>query len=282
MRGRMMHSPAGELTFQRYGRDDSQYINSISRGDLNKTLITAAENTGNVKVEFNHPIEDPRTLDEPIVFGADGSGSAARRALSANPEFNNVETNLDHGYKELAIAPGPGGTHRLERNALHIWPRGTYMLIALPNFDGSFTCTLFLPFKGPVSFDALKTGIEVSAFFSEHFSDALPLIETLENAFFTNPTGQPPSCSIYSNSNQPIIFKHVGTMKGTIYAPFARVEMKNIVLPSITPVAYGLIWAKTVDMIVDFGGGKFYYDLALRDKFLSTDVALVSWKDIRN
>jgi len=190
MRGRMMHSPAGELTFQRYGRDDSQYINSISRGDLNKILITAAENTGNVKVEFNHPIEDPRTLDEPIVFGADGSGSAARRALSANPEFNSVETNLDHGYKELAIAPGPGGTHRLERNALHIWPRGTYMLIALPNFDGSFTCTLFLPFKGPVSFDALKTGIEVSAFFREHFSDALPLIETLENAFFTNPTGQ--------------------------------------------------------------------------------------------
>ncbi|HEY7493298.1 MAG TPA: hypothetical protein VIH59_19570, partial [Candidatus Tectomicrobia bacterium] len=99
---------------------------------------------------------------------------------------------------------------------------------------------------------------------------------------FTDPTGQPPSFSIYSNSNQPLIFKHVGTMKGTIYAPFARVEMKNIVLPGLAPVAYGLIWAKTVDMIVDFGGGKFYYDLALRDKFLSADVAIVSWKDIRN
>jgi type IV pilus assembly PilX-like protein len=99
---------------------------------------------------------------------------------------------------------------------------------------------------------------------------------------FVNPTGQPPSFSLYSNSNQPISFKHAGTMKGTIYAPFAKVEMKNIVLPSIAPVAYGLVWAKTVDMIVDFGGGQFYYDLALRDKFLSTDVAVVSWKDIRN
>jgi hypothetical protein len=99
---------------------------------------------------------------------------------------------------------------------------------------------------------------------------------------FTNPTGQPPGFSLYSNSNQPMIFKHVGTMKGTIYAPFARVEMKNVVLPSLAPAAYGLIWAKTVDMIVDFGGGKFYYDLALKDKFLSNDIAIVSWKDIRN
>jgi hypothetical protein len=93
---------------------------------------------------------------------------------------------------------------------------------------------------------------------------------------FTNPTGQPSGFSIYSNSNQPIIFKHEGTIKGTIYAPFARVEMKN------SGPSYGLIWAKTVDMIVDFGGDKFYYDTALRDKFLSNDVAIVSWRDIRN
>jgi kynurenine 3-monooxygenase len=124
-----------------------------------------------------------------MVFAADGSGSAVRRELVANPGFTNVESKLDHGYKELDIPPGPGGAHRLERNALHIWPRGTYMLIALPNFDGSFTCTLFLPFKGPVSFEALKTGADVSKFFGEHFSDALPLIERLEETFFSNPVG---------------------------------------------------------------------------------------------
>jgi kynurenine 3-monooxygenase len=106
-----------------------------------------------------------------------------------NPRFSNVESYLEHGYKELSIPAGPGNKHRLERNALHIWPRGTYMLIALPNFDGSFTCTLFLPFKGPVSFEAIKTGTDVSAFFAEHFADALPLIEGLEEQFFIHPTG---------------------------------------------------------------------------------------------
>jgi kynurenine 3-monooxygenase len=189
MRGRMMHSPTGELTFQRYGRDDSEYINSISRGDLNKILMTAAESTGRVKIEFNHAIEDPSGLDVPMVFGADGSGSAMRHALAAHENFTSTESYLDHGYKELAIPAGAGGTHQIERNALHIWPRGTYMLIALPNFDGSFTCTLFLPFKGPVSFEALKTGTDVTAFFLEHFPDAVPLMESLEEKFFTNPTG---------------------------------------------------------------------------------------------
>jgi kynurenine 3-monooxygenase len=189
MRGRMMHSPTGELTFQRYGRDDSEYINSISRGDLNKILMNAAEKTGRVKIEFNHAVEDLSALDAPVIFGADGSGSAVRRALVVEPRFSNVESYLEHGYKELSIPPGPGGTHRLERNALHIWPRGTYMLIALPNFDGSFTCTLFLPFKGPVSFEAIKTGTDVSSFFAEHFADALPLIEGLEEQFFIHPTG---------------------------------------------------------------------------------------------
>ena len=103
MRGRMMHSPKGELTFQRYGRDDSEYINSISRADLNKILMSAAENTGRVKIEFDHAVDDLSALDVPTIFAADGSGSAARRALAANPGFTNVESQLDHGYKELAI-----------------------------------------------------------------------------------------------------------------------------------------------------------------------------------
>src|SRR5262245_13724827 len=128
MRGRMMHSPKGELTFQPYGRDASEHINSISRGDLNKILMTAAEQTERVKLEFNHAIDDPLALDSPLIFGADGSGSAVRRAMAANPNFTSVESSLDHGYKELAIPAGLRGAHRIERNALHIWPRGTYML----------------------------------------------------------------------------------------------------------------------------------------------------------
>jgi kynurenine 3-monooxygenase len=207
MRGRMMHSPKGELTFQPYGRDASEYINSISRGDLNKILMTAAEQTGRVKIEFNHGIDDPSILDFPTVFGADGSGSAVRRALAADPHFTIVESYLEHGYKELAIPAGPGGTHRIERNALHIWPRGTYMLIALPNFDGSFTCTLFLPFKGPVSFDALETGADVAAFFTEHFADAVPLLDGLEEQFFAHPTGHMVTvkCSPWNDGSRTLL-----------------------------------------------------------------------------
>ena len=207
MRGRMMHSPAGELTFQRYGHDDSEYINSISRGDLNRILMNAAEETGRVKIEFNHAVDEPSALAAPAIFGADGSGSAVRRSFAADPRFRSVESYLEHGYKELSIPPGPGGTHRLERNALHIWPRGTYMLIALPNFDGSFTCTLFLPFKGPVSFEAIKTGADVSAFFADHFADALPLIEGLEEQFFVHPTGHMVTvkCAPWNDSSRTLL-----------------------------------------------------------------------------
>src|SRR4029077_7015000 len=93
MRGRMVHSPKGELTFQPYGRDDSEHINSISRGDLNKILMTAAEKTGRVKIEFNHAVDDPSVLDVSMIFGADGSGSAVRRSLAANPRFTNLESH---------------------------------------------------------------------------------------------------------------------------------------------------------------------------------------------
>lgn len=207
MRGRMIHSPKGELTFQQYGKDDSEYINSISRASLNKTLMTQAEETKLVKLHFNqrcmgmdfekgivslHDESKNKStkLVSNIVIGTDGSASALRHDMMKLPGYQCDESTLDYGYKELVILPGKKGAFRMEKNALHIWPRGTYMLIALPNFDGSFTCTLFLPFKGPVSFEALKTPTDVLSFFNEQFSDAVPLIENLTETFFSNPTGQ--------------------------------------------------------------------------------------------
>jgi kynurenine 3-monooxygenase len=190
MRGRMMHSPAGDLTFQPYGIDESQYINSISRAALNKTLMTHAEKTGRVRIHFS---TRAGRIDffpaEEVVIGSDGSASAIRADMIRRGGYSLSEEPLNYGYKELDILPGPGGKVRLEKHALHIWPRGSFMLIALPNFDGSFTCTLFLPFKGSTSFEALASPAAVRAFFEQYFPDAAALIADLEESFFFNPTG---------------------------------------------------------------------------------------------
>lgn len=206
MRGRMIHPLSGELTLQPYGKDDSQHINSISRAWLNQFLMTHAEGTGKVRIRFKQRIQsvdfDTGTLsvlDEPsgstreervpVLLGADGSGSAVRQAMAKLPGNTSTQDVLSHGYKELTIPAGPGGSFRMEKHALHIWPRGTFMLIALPNEDCSFTCTLFLPFEGPVSFASLDSPSKVTAFFQEQFPDAVPLLPTLTHDFFHNPTG---------------------------------------------------------------------------------------------
>jgi kynurenine 3-monooxygenase len=211
MQGRMMHSVTGELTFQRYGKDDSEAINSISRGELNKTLMTAAEATGNVKILFNQRvtdcdlqnrkirIQDERTgatteLSPEILLGTDGSASVIRQEMQKQDSYECSESLLDYGYKELCIPAGTDGSFLMERNALHIWPRGNFMLIALPNFDGSYTVTLFLPLEGKtpgeLSFATLDTKEKVQAFFESQFGDAVPLISSLTETFFTNPTGR--------------------------------------------------------------------------------------------
>jgi kynurenine 3-monooxygenase len=206
MRGRMMHSREGVLAFQPYGKDDSQCINSISRGLLNGLLMTAAEETGQVEILFRRRVTEVAwasrelsVLDEgsgertrltaPILFGTDGSGSAIRAQMGTLPGHSSREELLSHGYKELTLPAGPNGSFLLEKHALHIWPRGSHMLIALPNEDGSFTCTLFLPFKGPRSFEALTTAPQVQAFFEAEFGDAAALIPDLAEQFFAHPTG---------------------------------------------------------------------------------------------
>jgi kynurenine 3-monooxygenase len=196
------------VLLKRYGPDDSFYINSVSRSGLNIRLIDRAAQHPNVSFHFMSPLlhADPATGDVTVqgfssgmpvthkgydvIIGADGAGSALRASIAAhNPDFQGAATPLGHSYKELTIPAGPNGEFRMEKHALHIWPRGNFMLIALPNPDATFTCTLFLPDVGHNSFEELTSPAAVVAFFQRWFPDALPLITNLELEFFQNPTG---------------------------------------------------------------------------------------------
>ena len=205
MRGRMIHAKSGALHFTPYDVNPENCINSIGRAALNTTLIEAAQRYPNVRVHFNHKCTDV-DLDAPAahletaggsitargdaVIGVDGAFSAVRKSMQQNIEnFRYEESYLAHGYKELTIPPGSNGSWCMEKNALHIWPRKSFMMIALPNPDGSFTCTLFWEFEGPRSFATIKTDRDVQRFFEEEFPDAVPLMPELVEDFARNPTG---------------------------------------------------------------------------------------------
>jgi kynurenine 3-monooxygenase len=205
MKGRMMHSISSELTFQPYGRAEWEVINSVSRADLNISLMNAAESRG-VKIYFQQRCTGidlntgqlrmrderdgtERLIDAEVVIGCDGSASAIRGGMLKLNRFNFSQEYLDYGYKELTVPAGSGGEHALEAHALHIWPRGNYMLIALPNVDGTFACILFLPFEGQDSFAQLTSPAPVREFFQSRFPDAFSLMPQLEENFFANPTG---------------------------------------------------------------------------------------------
>jgi kynurenine 3-monooxygenase len=205
MRGRMIHHKSGDLHFAPYDVDPKKCINSIGRAALNTTVIDAAQRYPNVRVHFNHrcigvdlteavaylETENGQvTAHGDAVIGIDGAFSAVRQSMQRKIEkFAYDESYLAHGYKELAIPPGPDGSWQMEKNALHIWPRKSFMMIALPNPDGSFTCTLFWEFEGPRSFATTKTDDDVRRFFDEEFPDAVPLMPTLLEDFRQNPTG---------------------------------------------------------------------------------------------
>ena len=205
MRGRMIHDKSGALHFAPYDVDPRKCINSIGRASLNTTVIEAAQRYPNVRVHFNHKCTNV-DLDETVchlesetgkstvrgdaVVGVDGAFSAVRASMQRRIDnFQYDESYLAHGYKELTIPPAPGGSWQIEKNALHIWPRKSFMMIALPNPDGSFTCTLFWEFEGPRSFATTKTDDDVRRFFGEEFPDAVPVMPTLLEDFKNNPTG---------------------------------------------------------------------------------------------
>ncbi|WP_109125931.1 NAD(P)/FAD-dependent oxidoreductase [Dyella sp. C11] len=217
MRGRMVHTRDGRSGLQRYGVDDSEVIWSVSRGALNMLLLDAAEAAG-VNFHFGQSLASAdfdghrirlvdeqgvsRELDAPVIIGADGAGSALRAAMNAYSPLGERVESLGHGYKELEIPPAGGlaadlvglsGGHdqfALEPHALHIWPRGGYMCIALPNTEGSFTVTLFLPAHGAhPSFDTIADSTRARAFFEDDFPDLLPLIPDFANDYDNHPVG---------------------------------------------------------------------------------------------
>ena len=207
MRGRMVHPLHGEPQLQRYGRDDSEVIWSVSRGELNISLLDAAETAGATlhfdrglaSVDFDRKVAtyngDGGAHEHPFeaLLGCDGAGSTLRAQMGRHTDLDERTAWLEHGYKELEIPPANDGGFRIEPNALHIWPRGRYMCIALPNDERTFTVTLFMALHGDGSddpdFDSVSTAAEARALFARDFADTLPLIPELEQDFEANPTG---------------------------------------------------------------------------------------------
>ena len=198
MAGRMLHDEEGGLRLIPYGNKPHEVIYSVSRGGLNALLLDAAEATGRVAIRFGQTVTGvdfanrrvlPQGTPYDVLIGTDGSASAVRSAILERTAGRLDEQPLGHGYKELTIPAADGGRFRMEKGALHIWPRGEFMLIALPNVDGSFTATLFLPNQGDESFEALTTPEAVRALFERRFADAIALMPSLVEDFFGNPTG---------------------------------------------------------------------------------------------
>ncbi|TLX22282.1 FAD-dependent oxidoreductase [Thermomonas fusca] len=204
MRGRYVHPLQGEPGLQRYGRDDSEVIWSINRGELNIVLLTIAESHG-ARLHFDHALERVDFIDRLATFrhheqqvkrpfqalvGADGAGSTLRAEMAKVQPLGERTEWLDHGYKELEIPPAADGGFRIEPNALHIWPRGHYMCIALPNDERTFTVTLFMPHAGSYpSFEQVQNGDDAKALFQAQFPDTLPLIPALRHDYDANPVG---------------------------------------------------------------------------------------------
>ncbi|GAA0856260.1 NAD(P)/FAD-dependent oxidoreductase [Aliiglaciecola litoralis] len=205
MRGRMVHVEGETATLQPYGQHEYDVIYSISRGELNSFLLTEAENTGLVTIHFDSKIsqvdfdtnqlsivqgEHSQTVSFDKLIGTDGANSVVRDAILALNDNSQLSVDvLDHSYKELHISPDSQGQHKIDKQALHIWPRGQFMLIALPNQDGSFTVTLFMHTQGETSFATVKDEATINAFFDAHFASIKPELENLVGTYIENPTG---------------------------------------------------------------------------------------------
>jgi kynurenine 3-monooxygenase len=200
MKGRVMHDIEGNLTFQPYGKE-GQSIYSVSRKDLNCKLMDLAEKEG-VKIYFEHKctsvnldhaqasfqhLDNTVQIEGDLLVGTDGAYSEVRDAMQKTAWFNYSQYYIDYAYKELSIPSNADGTHKLEKNALHIWPRKDFMLIALPNIDGSFTCTLFFPKSGELSFESLNSSEKAEDFFKTYFFDAFNLMPNFKDEFLLNP-----------------------------------------------------------------------------------------------
>lgn len=203
MHGRRIHHQDGTLAYQQYGKED-QAIYSVSRGELNACLLDQAEKEFGVEIHFDwkckhvdfelseahfehrHTGEEKRVKAD-LIFGTDGAFSAVRAGMQKTPRFNYQQEYIPHGYRELLLPANDDGSFKIEKNSLHIWPRGKYMLIALPNLDGSFTCTLFMPYEGENSFESLSSDSAIDSFFKEQFRDFYDLMPDLVENYKSHP-----------------------------------------------------------------------------------------------
>eukprot|EP00049_Salpingoeca_infusionum_P010743 m.185581 g.185581 ORF g.185581 m.185581 type:complete len:387 (-) comp14733_c0_seq4:1928-3088(-) len=213
MRARMIHSHSGQLSQIPYSKDGKAIL-SVDRRGLNEYLLSEAEKYQNVTLYFEHKLKssDPNTgtlvfhngntYQVDFIVGADGAHSQTRRSVMRHSRVNYSQYYIPHGYKELCIPPAEAGGFRMAQNFLHIWPRNTFMMIALPNLDGSFTVTLFMPFE---RFEELTNPTQVLEFFEREFPDSIDLIgrERLEKDFFTNPTAP-----LITVKCSPLAYKH--------------------------------------------------------------------------
>ena len=252
MYGRLVHDIAGNTFASNYSGREGEYINSISRGDLNGTLLTEAEKHENVNIHFNHKctavdiekttanFENYTTKEESsvtadVIFGTDGAGSILRKSyyLERKFLFSYSQVYLTHGYKELEIPAGANGSHQISKDHLHSWPRGEYMLIALPNMDGSFTVTLFLGNEeGVYHFKGLDTEEKINHFFKEQFPDALELIPNISKEFADNPTGAlgTVKCSPWHYKNNTVIMGDAAHAVVPFYGQGMNASFEDVVV----------------------------------------------------
>jgi len=252
MYGRLIHDIEGNAFSSNYSGRDGEYINSISRGDLNGILLTEAEKHENVTIHFNKKctavdietstakFEDYKTKEESsiasdVIFGTDGSGSVLRKSyyLERKFLFSYSQNYLTHGYKELEIPATKNGRHQISKDHLHIWPRGEYMLIALPNMDGSFTVTLFLGNEeGVYNFKNLDSESKITTFFAAQFPDALALIPNIAQEFANNPTGAlgTVKCSPWSYKNKTLIMGDAAHAVVPFYGQGMNASFEDIVV----------------------------------------------------
>jgi kynurenine 3-monooxygenase len=203
LKGRIVHTPGGRVVFQPYGKNDHEVIHSVMRNDLNMVLMNEAERYPSVRFNFlqrcvrvdktntivhiqDEQTGELRSIQSEFIIGADGVFSNVRQQMQRGERAIYQQDFLGHGYKELRIPPGPNGRYLLPTGGLHIWPRGDHMLIAMPNSDGSFTCTCILPFEGPCSFDSLQTEEAVMEYFNIYFRELIPYIPRLAENFINN------------------------------------------------------------------------------------------------